>query len=173
MNPVDDFDLYDVVEVDGVNTPGIVTITGHDRVQRVDVKSADGSGGASVTHKGEEPAQFTTTFTLCKDLDSGVDEFIEWEVFRAQLRGYEDGTRAANLYHPDLATNLITQATVKKIGGMKHDGKGGATVSVDWVEFKPPRPKTKNPKAGGKKKPDPNQDAKDEVDRLINEAKQP
>lgn len=169
MNPFDDEDLYNVIFLNDVPSPGVVTLSGHDRNQKVDIKDGDGQGGATTTHKGEKVAQFTATFKLVLDPVLGVDEFVEWDVFMAVIRPGMDGKTALPIYHPDLARNLITQVTVESVGGMQHDGKGGATIAVKFVEFKPPKPKSATPKP----KNDPNAAAKKEIENLLKEAQAP
>jgi hypothetical protein len=92
---------------------------------------------------------------------------------------------ALDVYHPDLALLDIKSVVVTKIGGLVHDGKGGATVAVDFLEYRPPTPKGGTPSgskgnagagaaggaAGGEQ--DPNADAQAELDALLDEAKKP
>ena len=97
-----------------------------------------------------------------------------------------DGTaKALDIYHPDLAALGITAVCRARIGQLEHDGKGGASVSVDWIEYRPPKPKkpsTPKGSAAGAKPPgssgtpdapDPNAEAKAELDRLTQEANAP
>lgn len=173
-NPIDNPDLYESLQVDGVRSPGQVTLTDHDRNQKVDVKDADGHGGASVTHKGEQLTQFQASFYLVKDPVLGADDFADWDVFSAKLRGSLPNTgkpKVLILYHPDLLANGITVATVVGISGMKHDGKGGATVVVKFVEHRPPKKKGGTPTGAATTKVDPNADLKAEIDSLLAKAK--
>jgi hypothetical protein len=87
--------------------------------------------------------------------------------------------QAVPIYHPDLARNHFTEVTIASIGGMVHDGRGGATVTVEFIEYRPPKPKAaagakaKPAPAGGKSgagkasKPDPNAAAKAELQALV------
>ena len=70
------------------------------------------------------------------------------------------------------------------MGGLVHDGNGGATVTVKFIEYKPPKPKpaavAKAKPGGGKAaapgkpaKPDPNAAAKAELAQLTALARQP
>lgn len=178
-NPVDSPDLYDAIVAAGKRSPGQVTLSGHDRNQRWDVKDADGHGGASTTHKGEKLAEVTASFYLVKDPVLGVDEFAEWEVFAALLRSTLPPTgqpKAIDIYHPDLAANDIKSVCVASIGGMTHDGKGGGTVVAKFIEYRPPKKKGGSPtgsKSAASTKVDPNADKKAELDALIEKAKRP
>lgn len=153
-----------------VFSPGLVTLSGHERAHKWDVKGADGSGGASTTYKGEEVAKFTATFVLTIDDVLGVDDYEQWEIFReriAQLLATKP-VAAVPIYHPDLSANGISVVCVEKIGAMTHNGDGSSTVSVSFLEFRPPKKKSGSPKPKGA---DQNADVKTELDQAVAEAK--
>jgi hypothetical protein len=170
LNPIDAEDLYDKLLVGSTFSPGFVTIAGHDRAHGWDVKQASGSGGASTEYKGEEITEFTATFKLVKDDAFGIDEFVEWDAFQPILEKtlQTKVPQAIPIYHPDLIRNGITVVSVKKIGGMVHSGDGSATVTVTFLEFRPPKKKGGAPTA---KKNDPNSDVKKELDEVVKAAK--
>jgi len=177
-NPVDHPGLYDVIELAGRKSPGIVTLSGHDRNEKWDVKEPDGSGGGSTTHKGEKVTEFQASFALLKDPTIPLDEFAEWETFPALIRSSlpSSGTpKALAIYHPDLAANDIKSVSKAGIGGMVHDGKGGATVVVKFLEFRPAKKKGGTPSStkATTAKPDPNADLKKQIDELLKEAQRP
>ena len=187
FSPVGFEELWDKMFVADVLTPGRVTISGHGQEVKWDIKAGDGQDGASTTRKGMHPNAFSSTFQLALDFEKQVDEFAEWSRFLPILQASFDSEtpNALTVYHPDLAELKITAAVVKKIGGKIHDGKGGATVKVDWLEYRPPKPKPpKSPSqskgglsgasgVGGTidTKPDPNADLNSEIEDLINQAK--
>ena len=177
-NPVDHSDLYDSIQLAGVRSPGMVTLSGHDRNQKWDVKEADGHGGATTTHKGEQVAQFSASFYLVKDPILGLDEFSDWETFSALIRSSlppGGKPKALTIYHPDLAANDIKSVCQASIGGMTHDGKGGGTVVVKFIEYRPAKKQGGTP-AGAKAKAtkaDPNADLKAQLDALLEEARKP
>jgi hypothetical protein len=176
-NPFDNEVLYDSILLASKRSPGFVTLSGHDRNQKWDVKDADGSGGASTTYKGEQVAQFTASFYLVKDPVLGLDEFADWETFVATIRSAlpaKGKPKALDIYHPDLAANDIKSVCPASIGGMSHDGKGGATVAVKFIEFRPPKKKGGAPAGSvATKPPDPNADLKAQIDALLTEARKP
>jgi len=179
-NPVDSPDLYNVIELAGRKSPGIVTLSGHDRNEKWDIKPADGSAGASTTYKGEEIAQFQASFYLVKDPTQDLNEFADWESFAALIRSSlptGGKPKALTIYHPDLAANDIKSVCKASIGGMAHDGNGGATVVVKFLEFRPPKKKGGAPKSTSTSsttaKPDPNADLKRQIDGLLIEAARP
>lgn len=176
-NPIDNESLYDSIELAGVLSPGRVVLSGHDRKQTWDIKPADGVRGARTTYKGDEVARFTATFELWKDPIANVDHFAAWDNFETIIRNSLPKTgkpKALKIYHPDLARNDITNVSQASIGGMVHDGRGGATVAVEFLEYRPPKPAPVNvPAPVAKAKPDPNADVKARNAQLLAEAKRP
>jgi hypothetical protein len=167
-------------------SPGRVVLSGHDRVKNWDVQAAKGTTGASSKLNGDPIGTFTATFYLAHDdlNDTETNEFDQWEEFQRMLESMTAGPTpvALPVYHPDLARNKFTEVSVASIGGMVHDGKGGATVAIKFIEYKPSKPKASagakaKPGAaapGGKPaKPDPNAAAKAELAALVAEAKRP
>lgn len=179
MNPIDQGDLYDVIEVAGKRSPGIVTLSGHDRNEKWDVKEPDGAGGGSSTWKGEKLVQFTASFLLVKDVTQGIDDFADWESFTRHLRTSIPNSgkpKALPIYHPDLAAPSIAvkNVCIESISGLVHDGKGGASASVKFIEYRPPKKKGGSPlPKPAVSKPDPNADLKAQIDALLAEARKP
>jgi hypothetical protein len=159
-------------------SPGVVVLARHDRPKRWTVKSAKGKTGASMTLEGDDPADFDATFYL-----SEPDHFTQWEGFQKLIEATTSTPKpfALPIYHPDLARNRITEVTNGGVGGMIHDGKGGATVKVTFKEYKPPKKKSSaSPTAKGSApggaaatKPDPNAAAKAELAALLAKAQGP
>lgn len=166
-------------------SPGKVTLRGHDRNKQWDVKPAKGQTGASSSLEGDPVGQFEAIFELAGDDVDGLTDFDEWEDFQRLIESTTSGPTpvALPIYHPDLARNRYTEVTNGGVGGMVHDGKGGATVTVKFLEYKPPKPKAPakakaKPDASGTStgattkptKPDPNAARKAELRRLSDEA---
>lgn len=175
-NPIDNEELYDRIELAGVRSPGFVTLSGHDRKQTWDIKNADGVGGARTTYKGEQVAQFRASFYLIKDPVLGIDDFAAWDAFAVVIRTSlpkKGKPKALKIYHPDLAANDIKNVCQATIGGMTHDGKGGATVVVEFLEYRPPKPAVVTVPSPLAKPPDPNADLKAQIDSLMKEAQNP
>jgi hypothetical protein len=187
MNPYLNEELFDAITLAGVKSPGKVTLSGHKRAEKWDVKEGDGQDGASTTRKGKELAKFTATFELLYDPTQNIDEFESWDSFLKVLRrpvASKDPV-ALDIYHPDLAELDIKSVVVVSIGGKNHSGKGSATVAVEFLEYSPPKPKKAKGAKGGKTsnggktggganaQVDPNEAAKRELANLLNEAKKP
>ncbi len=171
-NPFDDEDLYECIFLGGFRSPGQVkSITGHDREIDWDIKVGAGQTGATTTLKAEKPAEITVTLYL-----ADVEEFNLWPAFRDLVESTVKGTgKALDIYHPDLASNDIKSVVMKSIGGVVHDGKGGQTIAIKLLEYKPPKPKAVTPsgsKANAKPKgPDPNAAANAELAALTEQYK--
>ena len=178
-------ELYFAIILNGLRSPGVVALTGHDREWGWDVKDAKGQDGASTSRNGEKVAQFTATFSLSDDPLLDVDDFVGWETFQRMLMAAMRAKApvAMPIQHPDLASQGITSVVVAGIGGLVHDGKGGATVAVKFLEYRPPKKRAvAKPKAGtsGKSgsngtghKVDPNAAAKADLEALVAESKKP
>lgn len=175
-------------------SPGVVTLSGHDRNQDWDVKTAKGQVGASTALNGRPIGQFSASFYLADDgTVGGENDFDAWDSFQRILESTYTGPKptALPIYHPDLARNGFTEVVVASIGGMLHDGRGGATVIVKFLEYKPPKPAPAakpqakpaaqtqtyaNTDEGPRyppPKPDPNAEAKKELEALQREASAP
>ena len=166
-NPVDNEDLYNAIVYGGVRSPGVVTITGHDRKVKWDIKSGPGMKGATMTKSTEEPVQFTCSFYL-----ADKDDFDAWDAFKALVDSTVNGKtpKALDIYHPDLAEQGIKSAVKDTTAGTLHDGKGGQTKVVKFIEYFPPKP-SGGTAAGAKAKAsaDPNQAKLDELKALTNQ----
>ena len=156
-NPIDNEDLYDSVILAGVASPGKVTLSGHDRKVDWDVKAGPNIEGATVTLKTVKPIEFTATFYLVKDVAQGIDDFAKWPAFLAVINSsVQGGTKALDIYHPDLASNDIKSVVKGTVGGTVHDGKGGQTIVVKFQEYKSPKAKSGTPAGSKTGAPDPN-----------------
>lgn len=170
-NILDNEELFNVIILAGTTSPGIVRLSGHNRVTEWDVKKGIGIKGATTTIKSIPPISFTATFELFRDIYTGVDAFADWPAFQDLIESSLTGTKpkALSIYHPDLDRNKITSVVRAEIGGMLYDGKGGATVAVKFQEYRPPQKKSGTVIAGPPAKNDPNAAAKAELDRLTNQ----
>lgn len=174
----DNPELYESIVLAGVRSPGVVTISGHDRDHGWDVKKGPGQTGATTERTSEDPVEFDCTFYLVRDLIREIDDIARWPEFLAVARSSISGPapKALDIYHPDLASNDIKSVVLRKVVGVVHDGKGGQTVKLRFLEYRPPKKKGGAP-SGSKskkpdpKKPDPDQAALDELARLTDEYK--
>lgn len=178
-------ELYASIILGTRRSPGVVTLSGHDRNQNWDVQPAKGQDGETSQLNGRKLGEFQASFYLVADHDDeGTNDFVEWDSFRALIESTTSGTApiALPIYHPDLCNNGFTEVVNAGIGGMIWDANGGATVQVKFREHRPPKPKAPakaKAKTTGQSakatydKSDPNADAKRELAGLVNEAKKP
>lgn len=165
-NPIDQEDLYDAIVLDGKRSPGRVTLSGHNRKVVWNIWQGYSLNGATISLKQIPPIEFTASFYLVKDVAQGLDDYALWDVFRKVIDSTLVGRtpKAVSIYHPDLAANDVKNVVKAEIGGMVHDGRGGATVAVKFQEYRPARVQGGLPT----KKPefDPNADIKRQIDAL-------
>lgn len=167
-NPIDDEELFAGIVLGGQRSPGQVTLSGHDRKIGWDIKKGAGQAGATTTRTSEDPVEFTCAFYLAT-----LEDFAAWPSFDALIRSTVNGPspKALDVYHPDLATNRITSVVLSSFGGVIHDGKGGQTITVKLLEYRPPKPKGGTPKGSKSNGPDPDAEAKAELARLTQQYK--
>lgn len=169
VDPINDEELFNSVDLGGVLSPGVVTLSGHDDVVEWDVKAASGQKGASMTRKGGKPHAFKASFYLATE-----EQIALWPAFRDAINSTTKGTttKALDIYHPDLAANGITSVVKGTIGGVVHDGKGGQTIVVTFQMYAPPVAAGGSPSGSkAKKGVDPNAAALAELAALTAEYK--
>jgi hypothetical protein len=167
-------ELYRSIILGGQASPGVVTLSNCERQHGWDRQPPKGQTGEFTVNKGPKNSGFTATFYLADDTD------VEgWDSFAKLCSSTVDGPKpkALSVYHPDLVRNKITDVVVESLGILSHDGKGGAHVSVKFLEFRPPKPKPASKAAAAPpakaKRPDPNAAAKAELAALLAQAKEP
>jgi hypothetical protein len=172
-------------------SPGVVKFTGHDRKNKWDVKDAKGQDGASSSLQGKPIQPFSASIYLVDDGSSGENDFDAWDSFQRLIESTTNGPKpkALPIYHPDLARNGFTSVVMSSISGLQYDGRGGATVVVEFIEYRPPKPKPAakaqpapagqtyaNTNEGARQPPpppDPNAEAKRELASLVDQASAP
>lgn len=175
-NPYQHTDLFTSLLIDGYGwTPGTVTITGGDRKRSWETQRPKGTSGEVTIDHGPKNSEFTATFFFAT-----FEELDRWEELHRFLHSTVSGTKPKTFMigHPDLTRNHILDVVVESIGKLTHDGKGGASVTVKFLEFRPPkrRPAAKPTTASRKlatSPPDPNAAAKAELAALLEQAKAP
>lgn len=164
LSPTNYEELYDSIILGTTRSPGVVTLSGHDRKVNWKVNQAQGQKGATMVRSSETPISFTATFKLADD-----EDFAAWPAFRGLIDSTVSGAtpKALDIYHPDLAENQIVSVVKDTTKGTQHDGEGGQIKVVQFIEYFPPTPSGGSPKGSQSKKgPDPNQAALDELAAL-------
>ncbi len=177
-NPIDHPELYDSIVLAGVQSPGTVTLSGHESKVAWDVKAGSAQQGASMSIKSLPPVEFTATFELIYDPTEGTNEIDDWDAFQKLIDATvaSASPKAADIYHPDLARVGIKRVAKASVGGMTYPDekdRSRAIVAVKFQEYVPPRAKGGTAKGSAAKPkgvtPDPNQDLKNEIARLTTE----
>jgi hypothetical protein len=151
-NIIDNEELYLSIVLGGKNSPGRVTLSGHDRVAKWDVQTGPFMLGGRTILTGIPPIEFSASFYLVKDPAQGLNDFDLWDDFQKLIDSTIAGVtssslvggpgkqpKALDIYHPDLARNYITSVCKASVGGFVYDDKGGATVVVKFQEYRPMR----------------------------------
>lgn len=137
QNPLDNPEVWDVVVISGVTSPGIIkdgTLGEWKRTHDFDVKKGKGTLGATVTFTSKPPAEGSITFLLWTP-----DHFTAWDSFLPLLK-YDPTKKAASavdIYHPALDAIDIASVVCTKIGNVMHEGKQLYSITVDFLEYFP------------------------------------
>lgn len=166
ISPSSASELWDKLVVAGKQSPGVCVLSGHARKIGWDIAAAKGQDGATTTRAGEPIGEFDAEFYL-----ADADDFAAWDDFQALLESSVNGADpvALDVVHPDLQRNHFTSVVLGSISETKLDGKGGGTIKVHLIEYRPPKPKPATG-ASGSKKSSSSGGSKDEADTAIEDA---
>jgi len=166
--------IYQSVIVGGKESPGVVTLSGHSRKHKWERQRPKGTAGEFSVNQGKDLIAFSASFFL-----ADLDDVTAWDEFAKMLATTLDGPKptALSVFHPDLVRQQVTDVVVEDLGPLQYDAKGGATVVVKFLEYRPPKAKPAS-KAQAKTRTgtttlDPNAAAKRELAALLEQAKTP
>ncbi len=140
ISPSDGEDLWGRLRVGTALSPGQCRLSGPGLTIGWDVVSPSATSGGSTTRINEPIKEFEAEFELSDVEDElGISDFDLWDEFEKVLRATatRTKTKAADVYHPDLARIGITAASIKSIGLVQLDGKGGGKIKVQFIEYRP------------------------------------
>lgn len=135
INPLDNPEAWDKLEVGGVESPGLALVGEFKRAHDWDVKKGKGADGATLTFNGRPPAEGSVEFQLWTRA-----HFTEWSEW-LQLLKYDPIKKAPqpiDAWHPSLADLDINSLVTQKIGNIVHKGNQLYSVTVDFIEYLPP-----------------------------------
>ncbi len=175
--PNDEDNFY----IGGVSSPGIAILSGFDRVYGWETKKGKGVKGSTSTLNEFPPCEGSVELLLWE-----IAHFEAWDEFRPLLK-YDPTKKAVNAldwYHPSTEDVELRSVVCKKIGRRVHKGQGLYSITIEFLEYNPPPKQSAVKTPGGSKTDgkgdgkggsgDPVADAKQaEIQRLLNEAKQP
>lgn len=179
-NPVDTPELYDVLYLAGLESPGLCRLNVPEIDEGWEKQEAKGSAGGETVCNGRKLAEFDCELYLWRETwnSGGYDWFAAWEAWKPILLTpiAKNAPKALDIYHPQLEGLGIGSVVVQSWTEPQPDGTGGATVRIKFLQYAPPKPKPSGkPKGsagaggggpgggGAEEKPDPNQDIKDEI----------
>jgi hypothetical protein len=135
LDPLEEPEAWDYVELAGRENPGIAQVDGFDRAFGWEVKDGKGVKGAVITLNKYPPAKGSITFTLW-----AVGQFAELmdylSVFNYDLT--KKSSDAVDIWHPSIAVSNVKSVVCTNIGPLVHKGKGLYTLKVDLLEYWPP-----------------------------------
>lgn len=137
QNPIDQPQLWDVVTISGVPSPGVIkdgSIGDWSRQYEWDVKKGKGTQGATETYTNAPPAEGSITWYLWT-----AEQFAAWNDFLPNFKfdPTKSQPEAISIYHPALDALDISSVVVKKIGSIQHEGKNLYSITIDFLEYFP------------------------------------
>lgn len=131
---IDNAQDLDVIAVSGVNSPGLVTLSGFKRENKFDVKEGKGAFGSTTTYVGRPPAKGTLTFRAWTN-----DQFDAWNDFLPlfQYNPTKKSVTAVEVYHPLLADLEIHSVVATSVSAWENDGTLLWTRTIELLEYFP------------------------------------
>lgn len=180
-NPLVNPEAFDVIVVAGVVNPGIVKVTGAERVFDWDVKDAPGSQGSTITYRGWKP---TESIQLRFELwtQAQITEFFTTFVPLFYYDASKSAPKPVDVFHPILNANQINSVVTKKIGPLVLEDKQLYSCTIEVLEYRPAPKKNATTTPKSSTGTDPSKAAakptvEDEQDRqitaLMEQAKKP
>ncbi len=137
-DPISFPQVWDVVIVGGVVSPGLCVVTGFKRANTWDTKKGKGTLGATSTFVEKPPAKGTLTFTAWLK-----EHFVAWDDFYTQFK-YDPTKKVVvgvDIYHPALADIELAAILTEDISQWEHKGEGRYERTVAALEYFPTPPK--------------------------------
>ncbi len=135
QNPIDSPQLWDVVTVSGVQSPGLAEIGEWKRAHDWDQKKGKGTLGATATFVGKPLAEGSIKWYLWEP-----EHFASWDTFLPLFKydPTKKTAQAVDIYHPALDAIDVASVVTTKIGNIIHEGKQLYSISIDFLEYNPP-----------------------------------
>ena len=172
-NPLVNPGAYNVISVAGVVSPGLVRVSGGERVYDLDIKEAPGSQGSTITYRGWKASDGITLYFFFWEREQ-IDVFFATFLPLFQIDANKSAPKPVDVFHPVLNANQINSVLTKKIGQLTPEDKLGWSLTIEVVEYRlaPKKnatstPKSSNGTAPGTGKAAGKPTALDEQDRQI------
>lgn len=137
-NPIENPEVYNVIVVAGVISPGAMILSGGGRPYKWDIKDTAGAQGSTITYRGWKLGDdIECKFQFWQDQQ--IADFYSGFVPLLQYDATKQNPKPVQVYHPVLSVNDIYSVVVTEIGPLTNEGKGLWTVTVKMTEYRPPK----------------------------------
>lgn len=145
----------DAIRVGGDYTPGLCVIKKHGIPFNWDKQKGWGYSGAWLIFTGQDLNEFSTEFTVWRQ-----DQIEAWKAWAKKYLTKQPAQpqragvflpnvprpQSLNIVHPLLAELGISACVPKHIGGWNQAAQGKWVKSIDWIQFRAPKPFLGKPK---------------------------
>jgi hypothetical protein len=141
-------EAWDTVTLAGIALPGLCKVD-VERERTVDVKKPSGADGAVTTDKGAKPAKVKITWLLWDDVDENAAEelWAQAQEIMAVLEPRPGAVKAPvplDIAHPMAALRSVRSVVITKVDTPDIDDDGLLKITLECVEWAPPKPKATN-----------------------------
>ena len=184
VDPISFPQAWDQVRIANQLCPGVCEVKEFKRRHEWDKKKGKGAYGETITFIQRPAATGSIKFLLWT-----AQHFTDWDSFRKLLKfdPTKKTVQAVDIYHPSLADIDIKSVVTESIGNIQHEGEQLYSITVDFLEYFPPPPKSAvstptNSKAGssqgiatpsGNQPPDADAALQAQIAQLMSKAAQP
>lgn len=167
LNPFVDAAPWGQVRISGVPIPGVIqSIDGADKPEEWQVQKGTKESNAATVWKGNKLAESIKVITKLHSSEAFAGYYTVRDALRPKVG---EKPPAHTIENPAINFNGITRVSVKNVAAPKFDRAGGCWLGeIELIEFNPPKPANSGKPKG--KGPDPNQDVKNELDKVTKEA---
>jgi hypothetical protein len=135
-NPLVNPRAFDTLTVAGVVSPGLVRVTGGERVYDLDIKKSPGSQGTTITYRGWQVSDSISLYFFFWEREQ-IDAFFASFLPLFQIDANKTAAKAVDVFHPALNANNINSILTKKIGQLTPEDKSAWSLTIEVVEYKP------------------------------------
>lgn len=127
----------DHVLLAGERSPGLADVQGAGSPRRWDIRRGYALSGARPVFRGMDVARFRVVLRLLTEAD-----WEAWHAWKRLVQQPPSGTRprALDIWHPVLEECGISSAVVENVEQPVHDGTGGWSIAIAFIEYRPPMP---------------------------------
>lgn len=141
----DETDTWDGLSLGGTQVDGLCDVK-IDRAKKLDIKSAGGSDGATITDQGYEPAKVTISIRVWT-----ADQWTSLQGLIELIEPAPAKKPAAPLLiaHPAATVRKVKAVSIKSVKGPDIGSDGATTIVLECIEWFPPPKKNVTNTASG------------------------